>query len=85
MAVVPGTLRAGDMVRLELPVASRWVHPDPRMGVARGTIAPERGPVLHCVGYPDLPDGHDVDARSPWIPRCRRATGTTTGWSSRVS
>lgn len=62
MAVVPGTLRPGDEVRLELPVAPRWVHADPRVDAVRGAIALERGPVVYCVESPDLPDGRDVDA-----------------------
>ncbi|MEU4093638.1 beta-L-arabinofuranosidase domain-containing protein [Streptomyces sp. NPDC026673] len=62
MAVVPGTLRPGDEVRLELPVTPRWVHPDPRVDAVRGTVAVERGPVVYCAESPDLPDGRDVDA-----------------------
>ncbi|MEU1620972.1 beta-L-arabinofuranosidase domain-containing protein [Streptomyces sp. NPDC005722] len=61
-AVVPGALRPGDEVRLELPVAPRWVHPDPRVDAIRGAVAVERGPVVYCVESPDLPGGHDVGA-----------------------
>jgi DUF1680 family protein len=77
MAVVPGTLRPGDEVRLELPVAPRWVHPDPRVDAVRGTIALERGPVVYCAESPDLPDGRDVDSVTvhPSVPPRDAASG----------
>ncbi|MEU0410635.1 beta-L-arabinofuranosidase domain-containing protein [Streptomyces griseorubiginosus] len=67
-AVTPGTstvtrvFRPGDEVRLELPVAPRWIVPDPRVDAVRGTVAVQRGPLVYCAESVDLPDGRDVDA-----------------------
>jgi DUF1680 family protein len=52
----------GDEVRLELPIAPRWVMADPRVDAVRGTLAVERGPVVLCVESVDLPRGVEVDA-----------------------
>ncbi|MEU1785447.1 beta-L-arabinofuranosidase domain-containing protein [Streptomyces sparsogenes] len=67
-AVAPGTatvtrvFRPGDRIRLDLPVAPRWLEPDPRVDAVRGTVAVQRGPVVYCAESVDLPDGHEVDA-----------------------
>ncbi|WP_327186907.1 glycoside hydrolase family 127 protein [Streptomyces sp. NBC_01334] len=67
-AVAPGTatvtrvFRPGDEVRLELPVAPRWIAPDPRIDAVRGTVAVQRGPLVYCAESVDLPDGHEADA-----------------------
>ncbi|MFF7277734.1 beta-L-arabinofuranosidase domain-containing protein [Streptomyces griseorubiginosus] len=67
-AVTPGTatvtrvFRPGDEIRLELPVAPRWIVPDPRVDAVRGTVAVQRGPLVYCAESVDLPDGRDVDA-----------------------
>ncbi|WP_371582014.1 glycoside hydrolase family 127 protein [Streptomyces sp. NBC_01314] len=66
--VAPGTatvtrvFRPGDELRLELPVAPRWIHADPRIDAVRGTVAVQRGPLVYCAESVDLPDGHEVDA-----------------------
>lgn len=66
--VTPGTtavtriFRPGDEIRLELPVAPRWIHADPRIDAVRGTVAVQRGPLVYCAESVDLPDGHEVDA-----------------------
>ncbi|WP_037666483.1 glycoside hydrolase family 127 protein, partial [Streptomyces afghaniensis] len=66
--VAPGTarltriFRPGDEIRLELPVAPRWIRSDQRIDAIRGTVAVERGPLVYCAESADLPDGHDVDA-----------------------
>ncbi|MGX5207285.1 glycoside hydrolase family 127 protein [Streptomyces violaceus] len=66
--VAPGTarltreFRPGDEIRLELPVAPRWIRADPRIDATRGTVAVQRGPLVYCAESTDLPDGHDVDA-----------------------
>ena len=66
--VAPGTatvtrvFRPGDEIRLELPVAPRWITPDPRIDAVRGTVAVQRGPLVYCAESVDLPDGRDVDA-----------------------
>ncbi|MFF8973896.1 glycoside hydrolase family 127 protein [Streptomyces sp. NPDC014995] len=67
-AVAPGTaaltrlFRPGDEIRLELPVAPRWIAPDPRVDAVRGTVAVQRGPLVYCAESVDLPGGHEVDA-----------------------
>ncbi|MFI5877128.1 glycoside hydrolase family 127 protein [Streptomyces sp. NPDC051445] len=67
-AVAPGTatltrlFRPGDRIRLDLPMAPRWIGPDPRIDSLRGTAAVQRGPLVYCAESVDLPDGHDVDA-----------------------
>ncbi|MDX2605115.1 glycoside hydrolase family 127 protein [Streptomyces caniscabiei] len=66
--VAPGTaaltrvFRPGDEVRLELPVAPRWIRADPRIDAVRGTVAVQRGPLVYCAESVDLPEGNDVDA-----------------------
>ncbi|CAM5252386.1 glycoside hydrolase family 127 protein [Streptomyces aurantiogriseus] len=67
-AVAPGTasvtrvFRPGDEIRLDLPMAPRWIGADPRIDATRGTAAVQRGPLVYCAESVDLPDGHDVDA-----------------------
>ncbi|MGY4741769.1 glycoside hydrolase family 127 protein [Streptomyces sp. ATMOS53] len=67
-AVTPGTaavtrlFRPGEEIRLELPMAPRWIGPDPRIDAVRGTLAVQRGPLVYCAESVDLPDGHEVDA-----------------------
>ncbi|MDX3224908.1 glycoside hydrolase family 127 protein [Streptomyces sp. ME19-01-6] len=67
-SVAPGTatvgrlFRPGDEVRLELPVAPRWIRADPRIDAVRGTVAVQRGPLVYCAESVDLPDGHEADA-----------------------
>jgi DUF1680 family protein len=43
------SVRAGDIVFLELPVRARLIHPDPRVDALRGQVAVQRGPVVMCV------------------------------------
>lgn len=67
-AARPGTARVtrrfrpGDEVRLELPMAPRWIEPDPRIDAVHATAAVQRGPLVYCAESVDLPYGHDVDA-----------------------
>ncbi|TDC80280.1 glycoside hydrolase family 127 protein [Streptomyces hainanensis] len=62
VAAVTREFRPGDEVRLALPMAPRWVAPDPRIDAVRGTLAVERGPLVLCAESVDLPPGHEVDA-----------------------
>ncbi|MER5221611.1 glycoside hydrolase family 127 protein [Streptomyces flaveus] len=59
---VTRAFRAGDQVRLELPLAPRWIRADPRIDAVRGTLAVQRGPLVYCAESTDLPGGRDVDA-----------------------
>ncbi|MEU5029594.1 glycoside hydrolase family 127 protein [Streptomyces milbemycinicus] len=61
-ATVARRFRPGDEVRLELPVAPRWIGADPRIDAVRGTVAVQRGPLVFCAESVDLPDGHEADA-----------------------
>jgi DUF1680 family protein len=59
-AAVRRAFRAGDVVRLRLPVQARWSWPHPRIDALRGQVAVERGPVVLCLESVDL--GADVGA-----------------------
>jgi DUF1680 family protein len=61
-AEVTRVFRPGDEIRLELPVAPRWIGADPRIDAVRGTLAVQRGPLVYCAESVDLPGGHEVDA-----------------------
>ncbi len=52
---------AGDVVRLELPIAPRITYPDGRVDAVRGTVAVERGPLVYCLESVALPAGAHVD------------------------
>jgi DUF1680 family protein len=47
-ATVEGPWRAGDEIRLELPMRPRWTFPDRRIDALRGSAAVERGPLVYC-------------------------------------
>jgi DUF1680 family protein len=53
--------RAGDRVRLTLPVVARAMYPDPRIDGARGTFAVEQGPLVLALESVDLPSGWTVN------------------------
>jgi len=60
-AAVARGRRAGDEVRLELPVGVRTTYPDARIDAVRGCVAFERGPLVLCLESADLPVGLEVD------------------------
>ncbi|MFI7125701.1 glycoside hydrolase family 127 protein [Nonomuraea sp. NPDC050153] len=63
-AYVEGPWRAGDEIRLELPMAPRWTFPDRRIDALRGSAAVERGPLVYCAeSVADEPPLGDVTAR----------------------
>ena len=59
---VPVGLRKGDRVMLKLPMTPRFTVPDERIDAVRGTVAIERGPVVHCLESVDLQPGQHVDS-----------------------
>jgi len=52
--------RPGDVLTLEIPIAPRWVYPDPRIDDVRGTVALERGPLVYALE--SLAAGPDLDS-----------------------
>ena len=60
-ATADGPWRAGDEVRLELPLRPRWTRPDPRIDAVRGCVALERGPLVYCLESTDQADGFELD------------------------
>ncbi|TMR89929.1 glycoside hydrolase family 127 protein [Nonomuraea basaltis] len=63
-AVAHGPWRAGDELRLELPMAPRWTFPDRRIDALRGSAAVERGPLVYCAeSVADEPPLGDLTAR----------------------
>ncbi|MEU6714968.1 beta-L-arabinofuranosidase domain-containing protein [Nonomuraea sp. NPDC046802] len=63
-AVVDGPWRAGDEIRLELPMTPRWTFPDRRIDALRGSAAVERGPLVYCAeSVADQPPLGDLSAR----------------------
>lgn len=60
-ASVSRVFRAGDEVRLELPLHPRSVRAHPRVDAARGCLAIERGPLVYAVEEPDQEEGVVVD------------------------
>ncbi|HEX4813305.1 MAG TPA: beta-L-arabinofuranosidase domain-containing protein [Nonomuraea sp.] len=64
-AVADGPWRAGDEIRLELPMSPRWTYPDRRIDALRGSAAVERGPLVYCAeSVSDEPPLGDVVARA---------------------
>jgi len=51
----------GDEVVLELPMAPRFTHPDPRIDAVRGCVAVEQGPLVLAVESVDVPSVATVD------------------------
>jgi DUF1680 family protein len=49
-------------IRVELPMAPRFVYPDPSIDALRGTVAIERGPLVLCAESTDLPADVALDA-----------------------
>ncbi|MFI7705866.1 glycoside hydrolase family 127 protein [Nonomuraea sp. NPDC049480] len=63
-AVADGPWRAGDEIRLELPMAPRWTFPGRRIDALRGSAALERGPLVYCAeSVADEPPLGDITAR----------------------
>ncbi len=60
-----GPWRAGDELRLELPMRPRWTFPDRRIDALRGSTAVERGPLVYCAeSVADEPPLGDLTVRA---------------------
>jgi DUF1680 family protein len=66
IAEVSGSLSAGAVVRLELPIEPRLTLPDPRIDSLRSSVAVEAGPLVLCAESVDLPSG--VHLRAVSVP-----------------
>lgn len=67
-----------ETVTVELPMAPKWVRPDPRVDAVRGCVAVERGPLVYCAESPaDEVALEDVTA-IPWTPPAERGTAQET-------
>ncbi|MBF4462908.1 glycoside hydrolase family 127 protein [Rathayibacter sp. VKM Ac-2878] len=53
--------RAGERLRLSLPMHARFVTPHPRIDAVRGQVAIERGPFVLAIESTDLPEGMDTE------------------------
>ncbi|MFC1543730.1 beta-L-arabinofuranosidase domain-containing protein [Gemmatimonadota bacterium] len=52
------TWQEGDVVTLDLPMPIRRVAAIDSIEADRGRVALQRGPIVYCVEWPDMPDGH---------------------------
>jgi DUF1680 family protein len=53
--------RKGDVVKLSLPMPVRRVVSHPKVEDNIGKVALQRGPIVYCVEWPDVPGGHVVN------------------------
>ena len=64
--------KAGDTVEVEFPFEVRKVVADTRVVADRGRMAVERGPVVYCAEWPDVPERRVLellfDAGGEWKP-----------------
>ncbi|NJB85961.1 hypothetical protein GGR26_001729 [Lewinella marina] len=68
--------KAGDTVRLEMPMPPVLLEGHPRIEEVRNQVAVARGPVVYCVESPDLPEGTSIldvhlDQNAPLVPEHR--------------
>lgn len=57
--------KRGDTIELNLPMPVRRVVADEKVGDDIGKVALQRGPLVYCVEWPDVPDGHVVNLLLP--------------------
>jgi DUF1680 family protein len=57
--------RKGDVVDLDLPMPVRRVIANEHIGDDEGKVALQRGPLVYCVEWPDVKDGHVVNLVLP--------------------
>lgn len=53
--LIERTWQPGDVVRLEIPMKPRFVHPHPRIDAIRGCVAVQNGPLVYALEAVDLP------------------------------
>jgi uncharacterized protein len=59
------TWKPGDVVELTLPMPIRRVLANERVAEDRGKVALQRGPLVYCVEWPDVPGGKVVNLMLP--------------------
>jgi DUF1680 family protein len=59
------TWKPGDVIELNLPMPVRRVLANPQVSDDAGKVALERGPLVYCVEWPDVKDGHVVNLVLP--------------------
>ncbi len=64
-AVVRRSWRQGDVVELDLPMPVRRVVANENVAADRGKVALQRGPVVYCIEWPDVKDGHVLNLLLP--------------------
>jgi DUF1680 family protein len=64
----------GDRIDLAFPFAIRRVVADRRVAAASGRVALERGPLVYCAEWPDVPDGR---ALAVWLDSAAALTAET--------
>ncbi len=52
--------KAGDEIKIDLPMEIQFLEGHPRIEEVRNQVAVKRGPIVYCVESPDLPDGTDI-------------------------
>lgn len=57
------TWQEGDAIEIAFPVETRRVVAHDRVRANRGRAAIERGPIVYCVEWPDVPGGRALDVR----------------------
>jgi len=64
--------KTGDEVTLDLPVEPRRVVADSRVRDDHARVAIERGPIVYCAEFPDVPGGRAldlmIDSKAPLTP-----------------
>jgi DUF1680 family protein len=61
VAAVRRDWRSGDIVVLDLELATIVTPSDPRIDATRGCVALQRGPLVYCIETADLPDGPELE------------------------
>ncbi|MBN1670179.1 MAG: glycoside hydrolase family 127 protein [Kiritimatiellae bacterium] len=71
-AAVRQVWRAGDVIRLSLPMPARLIEAHPYVEELRNHVAVMRGPLVYCLEAPDMPEGVRVPEVRMTAP-CRLA------------
>ncbi len=56
-ATITRSWKAGDVIRLDMPMDIKLMEGNPRIEEVRNQVAIKRGPIVYCIESPDLPGG----------------------------